>query len=71
MEILLLKNGFNVIVDDYEVFFIDLWGVIHNGVTLNLKAINVLDNLIKKKKRFVLMSNAPRPQKSVANFLKK
>ena len=71
MEILQLKNGFNEIVDDYEVFFIDLWGVIHNGVTLNLKAINVLDNLIKKKKRFVLMSNAPRPQKSVANFLKK
>ena len=37
------------IVDNYQLFYIDLWGVVHNGVKLHEKAINTLKEIIKKK----------------------
>ena len=64
-----LIKGVSQIHRNYTTFFIDLWGVIHNGIQLNLEAVQVLENLDKVKKRIVLMSNAPRPSSSVANFL--
>jgi len=71
MNFLHLKNGLRKIVDNYDVFSIDLWGVVHNGVSLNSAAIKALDNLRKKNKKFILMTNAPRTKQSVANFLSK
>jgi len=68
METKLIK-GLNEVQSKYDTFFIDLWGVIHNGVHLYSEAINVLKNLNKLKKRFVLISNAPRPSKSVEKYL--
>ena len=62
-------NGISEIQSKYDAFFIDLWGVVHNGVKLNTEAIEVLNNLNKLKKRFVLLSNAPRPAKNVGDFL--
>ena len=69
MQPRLLSNGLNEIYEKYDAFFIDLWGVIHDGVQLIQSANDVLDHLKKKKKRFVLMSNAPRPSKSVEKYL--
>jgi len=67
METKLIK-GLNQVQSKYDAFFIDLWGVIHNGIKLYPGAIEVLENLNKLNKRFVLMSNAPRPSKSVEKF---
>ena len=64
-------NGLQSIADNYDLFYIDLWGVVHNGVNLHEKAIAVLNELLKKKKMFVLLTNAPRPNKTVQNFLEK
>ena len=64
-------NGLNSIADNYDLFYIDLWGVIHNGVNLHQQAIAVLKELSKKKKIFVLLTNAPRPNETVINFLQK
>jgi len=64
-----LINGLSQVQSKYDTFFIDLWGVIHNGIELFPKAIEVLENLNKLNKRFVLISNAPRPSKSVKKFL--
>ena len=66
-----LIKGLNQIQSNYDAFFIDLWGVIHNGIKLHPGAVEVLENLNKLNKRFVLMSNAPRPSKSVEKFLLK
>ena len=71
MSFLHLKNGLREIVNNYEIFSIDLWGVVHNGESLHSAAIEVLDNLKKENKRFILMTNAPRPRQSVVNFLSK
>ena len=46
-----------------------MWGVIHNGIQIYPEAIEVLKNLNKLNKRFVLISNAPRPSKSVEKYL--
>ena len=64
-----LIKGLSQVYDKYDAFFIDLWGVIHNGINLYPGAINVLENLSKQRKRFVLISNAPRPSNSVKKYL--
>ena len=64
-------KGLREISENYDVFFIDIWGVIHNGIELYDGAIEVLENLNKIKKKYVLMSNAPRPSKNVEKFLLK
>ena len=64
-------KGLNQLQGKYDTFFIDLWGVIHNGIQVYPGAIDVLENLNKLNKRFVLMSNAPRPSKNVQDFLLK
>ena len=62
--------GLRNIADNYDLFFIDLWGVIHNGIKLYDNSVEVLENLSKLNKDFILLTNAPRPNKSVINFLK-
>tara|TARA_B100000029_G_scaffold64710_1_gene57922 strand:- start:610 stop:1428 length:819 start_codon:yes stop_codon:yes gene_type:complete len=62
-------KGLSEIQSKYDTFLIDLWGVIHNGIKLYPDAIHVLENLNKLNKRFVLISNAPRPSISVENYL--
>ena len=64
-----LIKGLSEVQEKYDTFFIDLWGVIHNGIQLYPGAVDVLKNLNKLNKRFVLISNAPRPSKSVQKYL--
>ena len=44
------KEGLSSIVDNYQLFYIDLWGVVHNGINLHNEAINALKQISKKKK---------------------
>ena len=64
-------SGIKSIVNNYDLFFIDLWGVVHNGINLYENSIKVLENLAAAKKDFVLLTNAPRLNENVVNFLKK
>ena len=64
-------DGLQSIADNYDLFYIDLWGVIHNGVKLYNSAIAALYELKKKNKSFVLLTNAPRPNSTVSKFLEK
>ena len=63
--------GLQSIADKYDLFYIDLWGVIHNGIKLHEKAILVLKELSKMNKDFILLTNAPRPIKTVKMILEK
>ena len=65
------KDGLRSKINSYELFFIDIWGVIHNGLQIFEDSIEVLENLKKNNKEFVLLTNAPRPNSTVINFLKK
>ena len=57
------------IYNSYDTFVIDLWGVIHDGIALNLNAMKAVEQLKKKSKKIVFLSNAPRPSVKVINFL--
>ena len=65
------NKGLKSIVKNYDIFYIDLWGVVHNGINLHRNAIEVLEEITKAKKKYVLLTNAPRPNKTVKSFLEK
>ena len=65
------QNGLRSVVDKYELFFIDIWGVIHNGIKLHKDAIKTLDNINRLGKEYILLTNAPRPNSTVIKFLNK
>ena len=65
------NTGFRSIVQDYDFFFIDLWGVVHNGIRLYENAIRALIEINNVKKNYVLLTNAPRPNNTVKVFLEK
>ena len=71
----MIKNlksiGLKSIADQYDLFFIDLWGVVHNGVELYQESVEVLEKLCEIKKELVLLTNAPRPNYNVIKFLEK
>ena len=63
--------GLRSIINNYDFYFIDLWGVIHNGIELHKNAIEALAEITKAKKNYVLLTNAPRPNSTVKIFLEK
>ena len=65
------QKGLSSIAKNYSLFYIDLWGVVHNGIKLHDQAISVLNELLKINKNFVLLTNAPRPNQTVRAFLEK
>jgi HAD superfamily hydrolase (TIGR01459 family) len=65
------SEGLKSIAENYDLFYIDLWGVVHNGVKLHDKAIITLKKLLELNKKFVLLTNAPRPVDTVKVILEK
>ena len=62
-------EGLRSVFFNYELFFIDLCGVVHNGIELHKNAINTLSKITEAKKNYILLTNAPRPNKIVKIFL--
>ena len=44
------NKGLQSIADNYDLFYIDLWGVIPDGVQLHEKAVRVLKEFLKINK---------------------
>jgi len=65
------NDGLRSIINDYDIFYIDLWGVVHNGINLHNNAIEALEKIGEAKKKYALLTNAPRPSKTVKSFLEK
>ena len=63
------EKGAKFVIKDHDLLYIDIWGVIHNGVKLFDHAVNVLDHLHDLNKEYILLTNAPRPNKTVKKFL--
>lgn len=57
---LLHIQGLNEIIDQYDTYIIDLWGVVHDGVTPYKQARDCLSNLKQRNKQVYFLSNAPR-----------
>jgi HAD superfamily hydrolase (TIGR01459 family) len=55
-----MPRGVSALVESYDGFVLDLWGVIHDGVEPYPGALECLDRLRAAGKATVLLSNAPR-----------
>ena len=53
-------HDFPAIIPNYELFIVDLFGVIHDGVELYPKVFDNLKYIKEQKKHLVFLSNAPR-----------
>ncbi len=53
-------DGMAPLAGHYDGFILDLWGVVHDGVTLYPKARHTIVRLRERGKRIVMLSNAPR-----------
>jgi HAD superfamily hydrolase (TIGR01459 family) len=53
-------KGIRSFAGDYDIFVIDLWGTLHDGVTAYPGAIDALERLAAAGKQVVLLSNVPR-----------
>jgi HAD superfamily hydrolase (TIGR01459 family) len=61
-----LLRGLSEVADSYKGFVVDLWGVMHDGVTAFPEALECLAALKALDKKVVLLSNAPRRAAAVA-----
>ncbi len=62
-------SGFGGLAGDYDGFIVDLWGVVHDGVSLYPGALDCLERLRAAGKPVVFLSNAPRRPSGIAAAL--
>ena len=48
-------KGLRSVLINYDLFFIDLWGVIHNGIELYKDAVDVLEKLSEAKNQSIMV----------------
>lgn len=62
--------GLAGIADRYDAFILDLWGVVHNGHAPYPGALDCMAKLRGNGRKVILVSNAPRTNGYVVDFLK-
>ncbi len=60
---------FELLAANYDCVLCDIWGVIHDGVTVDMQAVEALQKFKTGGGRVILLTNAPRPAASVARQL--
>ncbi len=60
-----LLPGISALCGDYDDFILDLWGVVHDGVTPYPGALDCLRRMSEAGKGVVMLSNAPRRAETV------
>lgn len=69
----MMESKFKIteLVNFYDYFIFDIWGVLHDGNTAYNGVLEALNFLKSKNKKIYLLSNAPRRANKVADFLAK
>ena len=62
-------NGISEIIEKYDYFIFDVWGVVHDGSMLYPQALETFKYLNKIGKKICFLSNAPRRSSKVAQTL--
>ena len=55
-----IHDGMSALAERYDAFILDLWGVLHDGITAYPHAIDCLRQLKARGKQLLVLSNAPR-----------
>lgn len=62
-------SGLSGVAPNYDAFILDLWGVVHNGHHPYPGVLDCMDRLREGGKPIILLSNAPRTNGYVVDFL--
>ncbi len=62
--------GMSDLAPAYDGFVLDLWGVIHDGISLYPDVVDCLEHLDAAGKKFVMLSNAPRRAAAIADSMR-
>lgn len=54
-------SGISKIVDYYDAFVLDVWGVVHDGTKPYPGAVDCINHLLSLDKKILFLSNLPRP----------
>lgn len=68
---MLFKSGISDLVDLYDYFIFDVWGVVHDGRETYPGVIEAISLIRKKGKKICFLSNAPRRAARVEDVLNK
>ncbi len=64
-----LIEGLAGIAENYDVVLCDVWGVVHNGATALMPAVDALSRFRARGGAVVLLTNSPGPSRLVAELL--
>jgi HAD superfamily hydrolase (TIGR01450 family) len=64
-------NGVRDLVDKYDLFLLDMWGVMHDGATAYEGVLEVVSKLKEEGKDLIILSNSSKRQNNSIKMLKK
>ena len=64
-----LIQHFSQLIDDYDIYLVDQWGVLHNGQVGFSGAFDALNALKQNGKTVIILSNSSRPYDATATML--
>ncbi len=64
------KYKISELINEYDAFFFDIWGVLHEGGELYPGIASMMNNLLNHNKTVRLISNVPRLKNNTARYLK-
>ena len=60
-----ILNSIQQIIDNYDVWFCDIWGVLHNGENVYQEALQACHEFRQTGKTIILITNAPKTKSYV------
>jgi len=66
-----LAAGISEVIDEYDALILDLWGVIHDGLTPYPGVADCLRRLVDRGTPFAMLSNAPRRAAAIASGMER
>ena len=64
-------EGLANIINQYDVFILDQWGVMHDGIKGYVQAIKCVEKLYQEKKEIIIISNSSKRKESTIKKLSK
>ena len=59
-------KGLADIINQYDVFILDQWGVMHDGTKGYIQAIKCVEKLYQEKKEIIIISNSSKRKEALS-----
>ena len=65
-----ILGGVSDLIESYDTFLLDMWGVMHDGTTTYEGVLDVVEKLVKEGKDVKILSNSSKRQSNSIKMLK-